>query len=132
MHSNGNAFIFPFNGRRAHDVEFRRPKILPIFTEIANEAPFPSGTLKGTSQQVMSIIIGGDQDDWALDEHGIPSVTAEIGATNQFVDDWQLVSVHDGNSICAEQSKWIEHIFGKLPYIHGIVKDARVIKDYKR
>ena len=31
MHSNGNAFIYPFNGRDTNDIEERRPGILNIF-----------------------------------------------------------------------------------------------------
>ena len=32
MHSNGNSFIYPFNGRDENDIEERRPGILNIFT----------------------------------------------------------------------------------------------------
>lgn len=60
VHSNGNAFIYPFNGRQKNDIEERRPGILQIFTQIAKEAPFPQGTMKGTSKEVMGIAIGGD------------------------------------------------------------------------
>lgn len=35
--------------------------------------------MKGTSKDTMGQAIGGDQDDWALAELGIPSVTAEVG-----------------------------------------------------
>jgi hypothetical protein len=31
VHSNGNAFIYPFNGRKTNDIEQRRPGILGIF-----------------------------------------------------------------------------------------------------
>lgn len=31
IHSNGNAFIYPFNGRQKNDIEERRPGILKIF-----------------------------------------------------------------------------------------------------
>jgi len=79
-HSNGNAFIYPFNGRQSNDIEKRRPGILPIFTQIARDASFAGNTLKGTSKEVMGVAIGGDQDDWTLAELGIPSVTAEVGA----------------------------------------------------
>ena len=60
MHSNGNAFIYPFNGRQKNDIEQRRPGILQIFTQISDKAPFPQGTLKGTSKETMGIAIGGD------------------------------------------------------------------------
>lgn len=90
MHSNGNAFIYPFNGRQTNDIETRRPGILPIFTQISKEAPFPVGEMKGTSKEVMGIAIGGDQDDWTLGELGIPSVTAEVGYVGQFFDEWRV------------------------------------------
>ena len=46
---------------------------------IAKGALFPLGTTKGTSFQVIGEVIGGDQDDCAVDVHGIPSATAKIG-----------------------------------------------------
>ena len=88
MHSNGNAFIYPFNGRNENDIEKRRPGIFGVYTQIANEAPFPAGTQKGTAKQLMGITIGGDQDDWTLATTGIPSVTSEIGNVDQFTDEW--------------------------------------------
>ena len=95
VHSNGNAFIYPFNGRQKNDINERRPGILPIFKDIESHAEFPQGTLKGTSKEVMGIAIGGDQDDWTLGELGIPSVTAELGFVGQFKDEWQ---VRDGST----------------------------------
>lgn len=44
MHSNGDAFIYPFNGRNENDIEKRRPGILEIYKKISNEAPFAKGT----------------------------------------------------------------------------------------
>ena len=35
IHSNGNAFIYPFNGRQKNDIEERRPGILQIFSQIS-------------------------------------------------------------------------------------------------
>lgn len=104
IHSNGNAFIYPFNGRQKNDIEQRRPGIMAIFTQISNEAPFPSGTMKGTSKEVMGLALGGDQDDWTLDELGVPSVTAELGYVGQFIDEWQLKDTGTGNDILREQS----------------------------
>ena len=60
VHSNGNAFIYPFNGRQKNDIEERRPGIINIFNQISKEAPFPVGTMKGTSKETMGIAIGGD------------------------------------------------------------------------
>ena len=88
MHSNGNAFIYPFNGRNENDIERRRPGVLSIFQQISNDAPFMAGTKKGTAKQLMGITVGGDQDDWTVAATGVPSVTAEIGDIDQFVDEW--------------------------------------------
>ena len=79
IHSLGNAFIYPFNGRPENDIESRRPGMLKIFETISRKAPFPDHTMKGTSKNVMGETIGGDQDDWTVAELGIPSATAEIG-----------------------------------------------------
>ena len=87
-HSNGNAFIYPFNGREKNDIDKRRPGIMPIFQDIVNHAQFPQETEFGTSKEVMGVTIGGDQDDWTLGELGIPSVTAELGRNDQFIDEW--------------------------------------------
>lgn len=61
---------------------------MQIFTQIANEAPFPVGTMKGTSKEVMGLSLGGDQDDWTVDALGIPSITAELGFVGQFKEEW--------------------------------------------
>lgn len=100
MHSNGNAFIYPFNGRQKNDIEERRPGILQIFTQISEKAPFPQGTLKGTSKETMGIAIGGDQDDWTLAELGVPSVTAEVGFVGQFIDEWRVRDSGTATDIC--------------------------------
>ena len=75
---------------------------MQIFTQISNEAPFPVGTMKGTSKEVMGLALGGDQDDWTLAELGIPSVTAELGFVGQFIDEWQLKDTSTGNDIMKE------------------------------
>ena len=102
VHSNGNAFIYPFNGRQKNDIEERRPGIMNIFSEISKKAPFPSGTMKGTSKELMGIAIGGDQDDWTLDTLGIPSITAEVGYVGQFIDEWRVKDASTENDIMRE------------------------------
>ena len=84
MHSYGNAFIWPFNGVRKNDIQERRPGMESIFSELRDQAAWPIGELFGTSRQTMGRTIGGDQDDWALAELGIPSVTDEIGNFGQY------------------------------------------------
>jgi hypothetical protein len=34
FHSNGNSFIWPFNGRAPNDIDMRAPGVLPIIQEI--------------------------------------------------------------------------------------------------
>lgn len=57
------------------------------------------GTKTGNSKQVMGITVGGDQDDWTLDKTGIPSVTAEIGNADQFIDEWQVKDAQTATDI---------------------------------
>lgn len=77
--------------------------------------------MKGTSKEVMGLALGGDQDDWTLDELGIPSVTAELGYVGQFIDEWQLKDPGTGNDILREQSQWMEYVFQHLPEYGQIV-----------
>ena len=90
IHSNGNAFIYPFNGVAENDIEARRPGVMDIFQKIKKEAPFPPGEQFGNSKEVMGLTLGGTQDDWTLGQLGIPSVTAEVGNVIQFKDEWQI------------------------------------------
>lgn len=85
------------------------------------EAPFPYGTLKGTSKEVMGQAIGGDQDDYALGELGIPSVTAEIGFEGEFIEEWRARSVETARDILFEQTPWLEYIYEHLPEYGEIV-----------
>lgn len=123
VHSNGNAFIYPFNGRQKNDIEERRPGILQIFNQISKEAPFPQGTMKGTSKETMGIAIGGDQDDWTLDALGIPSATAEVGFVGQFVDEWRVKDPSTATDIMQEQSRWVEYIYNHLGQFAEIVRN---------
>lgn len=60
LHSYGNQFIYPFNGRNQNDIEERRPGVLPIFEKIAKEAPFMADTKTGTAKEVIGETVGGD------------------------------------------------------------------------
>jgi hypothetical protein len=122
VHSNGNAFIYPFNGRQKNDIEVRRPGIMAIFSQISTKAPFPVGTMKGTSKETMGIAIGGDQDDWTLDTLGIPSVTAELGFVGQFIDEWRVKDTSTANDIMVEQSAWVEYIYQHLGEFSSVVR----------
>ena len=42
FHSNGNSWIYPYNGRPVNDIEKRNPGMLKMFQEIASQAKFPN------------------------------------------------------------------------------------------
>ena len=123
VHSNGNAFIYPFNGRQVNDIETRRPGIMQIFSQISKDAPVPVGEMKGTSKETMGIAIGGDQDDWTLDALGIPSATAELGFVGQFIDEWNVRDSSTATDIMMEQSGWVEYIYQHLGEFAQIVRN---------
>lgn len=129
LHSYGNQFIYPFNGRAKNDIEERRPGILPIFEKIAKEAPFMPDTKKGNAKEVIGETVGGDQDDWTLGELGIPSVTAEIGSELQFIHEWQAADSATAQNIVEEQSGWMEYIFDHLPEYQKAKQEAGAPKD---
>lgn len=88
-HTSGNQFIWPYNGHEPNDLDTKNPGYLAIFQDIANNAVFPEGVLKGTSYQVIGETMGGDCDDYIMGTFGIPSVTSEMGFFGQFIKDWR-------------------------------------------
>ena len=79
------------------------------------------GTLKGTSKQVMGITVGGDQDDWTLAATGVPSVTAELGDPDQFINEWQVKDAVTATQITNSQAPWLEYVFKHLPEYHSVI-----------
>ena len=54
LHSNGNSWIYPYNGRPTNDIETRNPGMLKIFQEIAHDAKFPAeNEHKGNSKSII-------------------------------------------------------------------------------
>ena len=88
-HTSGNEFIWPYNGREPNDIEGRNPGYIAIFQDIAKNAPFPDGVLKGNSYEVIGDVMGGDCDDFIMSAYGIPSVTSEMGYFGQYIKDWR-------------------------------------------
>lgn len=41
FHSNGNSFMWPFNGRNPNDIDERAPGVLRIMEDIVGNANFP-------------------------------------------------------------------------------------------
>lgn len=115
FHSNGNMWIYPFNGRDHNDILERAPTALCIFQEIANEAPFPAGmSNNGNAKDIIGEKIGGDGDDYILGELNIPSVTAELGTEGQYIEEWQVKNVDEAVKICADNSQYLEFTYEKL------------------
>ena len=100
FHSNGNSFMWPFNGRSPNDIEKRAPGVLPIMTQITSQATFPPNLKMGNAYNVISEKVGGDADDYITGTYGIPSVTSEIGFIDQFIEDWVVKSKEIGFDIC--------------------------------
>lgn len=65
---------------------------MQLFKQIKMQAPFPAGVTFGNSQEVVNQLIGGDADDWIVQEYGIPSVTSELGAKSMYSSDSFTVS----------------------------------------
>ena len=54
IHSNGNSWIFPYNGRVENDIETRNPGMLQVFQEIGKDATFPAGNQhEGNSKSII-------------------------------------------------------------------------------
>ena len=125
-HTSGNDFIWPFNGREHNDIEERAPGMLAVFQDIAKNAPFPNGVMKGNSHDVIGYVMGGDADDYMLSTYGIPSVTAEMGFYGQFTDDWTCSNKQICYDIIKENTRWIEYVFENLPSIAEKVHNPKV------
>ena len=76
--------MWAFNGRFPNDITTRAPNVLPIVQQIVQNVKFPRSTQTGNSAEVMAKKIGGDADDYITATYGIPSVTAELGESDQF------------------------------------------------
>lgn len=79
VHTSGQDFIWPFNGKDPNDLGNKAPAYLQLFQDIQQNAIWPQYTKFGNSAQVMGEKMGGDTDDYILSKYGIPSVTAELG-----------------------------------------------------
>lgn len=115
FHSNGNSFIWPFNGRENNDIERRAPGVLAIMKDITKNAKFPAEVKTGNSFEVIKETVGGDADDYITATYGIPSVTSELGVMSQFVNDWVIRSKEDAYDIINQNTKWVDYVFTHLP-----------------
>lgn len=115
FHSNGNMWIYPFNGRDPNDIADRAPFALLAFNEITSEATFPEGmTRDGNAKDIIGERIGGDCDDYILSEFKIPSVTAELGREGQYVEEWANKNVDEALKICQDNSDYLEFTYQKI------------------
>ena len=58
--------------------------------------------------------IGGDMDDWVLQNLGIPSITNELGEENQYENGWVVTNRDTARNIVLENSNWLEFAYEKL------------------
>jgi len=129
FHSNGNSFIWPFNGRENNDIERRAPGVLAVFKDIVANAQFPKDVKTGNSFEVIRETVGGDADDYITATYGIPSVTSELGTMNQFQNDWVIRSKEDAFDIVNQNSKWVDYVFTKLPKYTSDLSKIEVPKE---
>jgi hypothetical protein len=123
FHSNGNSFIWPFNGRENNDIERRAPGVLAIMKDIVKNAKFPADVKTGNSYEVIREKVGGDADDYITATYGIPSVTSELGVMGQFSNDWVIRSKEDAYEILSQNTKWVDYVFNHLPqYTEDLAK----------
>lgn len=66
--------------------------------------------------------MGGDADDYVLSEFGIPSVTAELGDGDDFVDDWTCKNPQTCFNILSLNAPWMEYILANMGKIAPVVK----------
>ena len=82
-------WIYPYNGKKVNPIKTKSPEAFLIFSEILAQAKFPENNKNdGNAQDILGERIGGDMDDWVLSELNIQSVTNELGAANQFTEEW--------------------------------------------
>jgi len=103
--------------------------MLAVFKDIAKNAPFPDGVMKGNSYEVIGDKMGGDADDYMLSTFGIPSVTAEMGFFGQYIEDWRCSSKAICYEILRENTRWIEYIFKNLTRISEHVISPDEVKN---
>lgn len=66
--------------------------------------------------------MGGDADDYVLSEIGIPSVTAELGDNDDYVNDWICQSAVHCYNILSENARWMDYIIANTDKIAQSVK----------
>ena len=114
FHSNGNSFMWPFNGREKNDIEIRAPGVLSVMKDIVANAQFPEGVKTGNAFDVIHETVGGDADDYITATYGIPSVTSELGNMSQFINDFVVKDKEEAYDILTSNSKWVDYIFDNL------------------
>lgn len=125
FHSNGNSFVWPFNGKKVNDIQTKAPGVLPILKDIVANAQFPPDLKTGNAFEVMEDRVSGDADDWIVTTFGIPSVTSEIGYPSQFIDDWVVKSKEQALDLLKQNTLWLDYIFTNLPRYSQDLAKAR-------
>ena len=114
--------MWPFNAHQPNDLTYSAPGLLTIFKEIQLGGSFPSKTRFGNSAEVMGEKIRGDADDFIVSTTGIPSVTAELGLSEDFIDEWTCKRPESCFSILTANSLWVEYILSNVDFIAKFVQ----------
>ena len=125
FHSNGNSFMWPFNGRSPNDIENRAPGVLAIVQDVVKNGQFPENLQTGNSWEVIEEKVGGDADDYITGTYGIPSVTSEIGYEADFLEDWVAKDKKVSFNTVNNNYKWLEYVFANLPRYSDELKKVR-------
>lgn len=78
LHSSGDMFFLPFQGKYPNDLMTQSPFIHQVFSEIVQEADLPKNEIIGAAPEVL-YPAGGDSGDWITFALHIPAAESEIG-----------------------------------------------------
>ena len=66
--------------------------------------------------------MGGDADDYILEEFGIPSVLAELGEYDDFYDAWTCKSPEVCFNLLNNNASWMEYIIANTNTFSSKIK----------
>lgn len=85
-----------------------------IYDEIVKEVGLPNGNIKGNAMQSIKYEANGEASDWFLGEHGIVSVSPELGILDSESDKFFIKSSTMLEHIILENQKWVFNTLKKL------------------
>ena len=122
FHSWGQAFIWPYNAKQPNDIQGRSPGYLDMFRSLASNGLFPTSTQFGNSGEVMGQRIHGDADDYVMSSYGIPSVTAELGKQDSYINDWLCKGQFECYQVLNDNNQWVNYLLQNIETIAKTVQ----------